>query len=72
MKIQFIPLVLLLILFIQQGNGQTPNDKNMAEVRLSAANTITAEDLSELLYTFAADSMQGRMTATKGQKMAAN
>lgn len=72
MKNQFIPLVLLLILFIQQGNGQTPNDKNMAEVRLSAANTITAEDLSELLYTFAADSMQGRMTATKGQKMAAN
>lgn len=36
------------------------------------AATITAEDLSTLLYTVASDSMQGRMTGTEGQKMAAD
>ncbi len=34
-------------------------------------NTITAEDLSKHLYTFASDKMEGRMTGTSGQKMAA-
>lgn len=39
--------------------------------RIDFAKTITPEDLSYLLYRFAADSMQGRMTATPGQKKAA-
>ena len=36
------------------------------------ANTITSEELKTHLYTFASDEMQGRMTGTEGQKMAAN
>ncbi|MAT90458.1 MAG: peptidase M28 [Flavobacteriaceae bacterium] len=35
------------------------------------ANSITAEELKTHLYTFASDEMQGRMTGTEGQKMAA-
>lgn len=39
--------------------------------RIDFASSITPQDLSKLLYAFAADSMQGRMTATPGQKKAA-
>ncbi len=35
------------------------------------ASTITADDLKEHLYIFADDKMQGRMTGTQGQKLAA-
>ncbi|MDN3725078.1 M28 family metallopeptidase [Aequorivita sp. SDUM287046] len=35
------------------------------------ANTITAQDLKKHLYIYAGDAMEGRMTGTKGQKMAA-
>jgi Zn-dependent M28 family amino/carboxypeptidase len=35
------------------------------------ANTITAKELSTHLYKFASDEMQGRMTGSEGQKMAA-
>jgi len=38
--------------------------------RLDYANTITANDLKTHLYIYAGDEMQGRMTGTKGQKMA--
>lgn len=33
-------------------------------------NTITSDDLKELLYTFASDEFEGRDTGSKGQKMA--
>jgi hypothetical protein len=36
------------------------------------ANTITSEDLSKHLHILASDSMEGRETGFKGQKMAAN
>jgi len=39
--------------------------------RVDYANTITADDLKTHLYKFASDEMQGRMTGTEGQKMAA-
>lgn len=39
--------------------------------RIDYANTITAEELKTHLYTFASDKMEGRMTGTSGQKMAA-
>ena len=35
------------------------------------ANTITAQDLKKHLYVYAGDAMEGRMTGTKGQKLAA-
>src|SRR5690606_23756480 len=34
------------------------------------ANTITAQDLKKHLYIYAGDEMEGRMTGSKGQKMA--
>jgi len=40
--------------------------------RVAYANTITAEDLKTMLYEFADDKMQGRMTGEPGQKMAAD
>lgn len=39
--------------------------------RTDYANTITAAELKVHLYAFADDKMQGRMTGTEGQKMAA-
>ena len=50
-------------------SAQTSASKKMG--RVDYANTITAEDLSTHLYQFADDKMQGRMTGTDGQKMAA-
>lgn len=40
--------------------------------RTDYARTITAEELKTHLYIFAGDSMQGRMTGTEGQKLAAD
>ena len=39
--------------------------------RVDYASSITADDLKALLYEFASDEMQGRMTGTEGQKKAA-
>ena len=36
----------------------------------SYANSITSEELKELLYVYASDEFEGRLTGTKGQKMA--
>lgn len=41
------------------------------EKNIEYANTITAQDLKDLLYVYASDEMEGRMTGSKGQKMAA-
>ncbi|GHC62462.1 peptidase M28 [Ulvibacter litoralis] len=38
--------------------------------RVDYANTITASDLKKHLYIYAGDEMRGRMTGTKGQKLA--
>lgn len=60
-------LALATISLSAQHNGQNLELNN----RIDFGQTISAEDLSHLLYAFAADSMQGRMTATPGQKKAA-
>ena len=39
--------------------------------RVDYANGITAEEIKEHLYVFAGDAMEGRMTGTDGQKLAA-
>ncbi len=59
----------LTILTISCNTAQSSIYPNMN--RVDYANTITAEELSTLLYEFADDKMQGRMTGEPGQKMAA-
>ncbi|GAB5400114.1 MAG: M28 family metallopeptidase [Aureisphaera sp.] len=59
----------LCLLVISCNTAQTTSKKNAS--RSDYSNTITAEDLKTHLYKFADDKMQGRMTGTEGQKMAA-
>jgi Zn-dependent M28 family amino/carboxypeptidase len=47
------------------------NTTNSKMSRVDYANTITASDLKTHLYIYAGDAMEGRMTGTKGQKLAA-
>ena len=62
--------VVFSVVFIAVSWGQSATaSKTMS--RIDYANTITADDLKELLYAFASDEMQGRMTGTEGQKKAA-
>ncbi len=62
----------LSLLFISCNTAQTSSKQNITSLsRTDYANTITSEDLKTLLYEFADDKMQGRMTGTDGQKMAA-
>lgn len=44
---------------------------NKDKTNLDYANTITAANLKKQLYVYASDSMEGRMTGTKGQHKAA-
>lgn len=46
-------------------NSINPKKKNV-----EYANSITAADLKEHLYVYAGDAMEGRMTGSKGQKLA--
>lgn len=63
-------LAFLSVAFISCNSAQTATaSKTMS--RTDYANTITPDDLKELLYVFASDQMQGRMTGSEGQKMAA-
>ena len=59
------------VLCLYNLSAQESVSTDQTQKRIDLAQTITAEDLSHLLYRFAADSMQGRMTATPGQKKAA-
>ena len=51
----------------QNGNSTTSSSKTNVDY----ANSITAKDLSKHLYIIADDKMEGRMTGSAGQKMAA-
>ncbi len=46
------------------------NSNGPKKTNVDYANTITAQDLKKHLYIYAADEMEGRMTGSKGQKMA--
>src|SRR5690606_34626144 len=46
------------------------NPSGKEQTNVDYANTITAQDLQKHLYIYAGDAMEGRMTGTKGQKMA--
>ncbi len=60
----------LTVLTISCNSAQT-NVTTPVMTRVDYANTITAEELKTHLYTFASDQMEGRMTGTDGQKLAA-
>ena len=55
--------LLILILIAYQSYGQSKNQE-------SYANSITADELKEKLYTYASDEFQGRETGTKGLEIA--
>ncbi|QIE58810.1 M28 family peptidase [Rasiella rasia] len=57
------------LLAVACNSTKTAETKKMTPV--DYANTITAEDLKTHLYIFADDKMEGRMTGSDGQKLAA-
>ena len=66
---KYLFLSALTILVVSCNSAQNSAAKKMT--RLDYANTITAEDLKAHLYVYAGDAMEGRMTGSKGQKLAA-
>ncbi|MGB5943462.1 MAG: M28 family metallopeptidase [Leeuwenhoekiella sp.] len=73
-KILITASVLLSLLYGQCGsNGVTKetNSKDYSKFNpMEVAETITAEELSEMLYTYASDEFEGRNTGDPGQKKA--
>ena len=67
MKILFFAIFSSLIYSCNSTQNKTVTKKD----KLVYANTITAQDLKKHLYIYAGDEMEGRMTGSKGQRMAA-
>ncbi|MDX1461975.1 MAG: M28 family metallopeptidase [Marinirhabdus sp.] len=67
MKIAFLSIFALVA--VACNSTKTSEAKKMTPE--AYASTITASELKDHLYTFAGDAMQGRMTGTQGQKLAA-
>ncbi|WP_299228971.1 M28 family peptidase [uncultured Psychroserpens sp.] len=53
-------------------NSSTISEKKHPEDPTIYANTITSEELKEMLYTYASDEFEGRETGEPGQKLAVN
>ncbi|SRX55229.1 M28 family metallopeptidase [Aequorivita sp. CIP111184] len=51
--------------------NSTKSTTGPKKTNVDYANTITAQDLKKHLYVYASDEMEGRMTGSKGQHMAA-
>lgn len=51
--------------------NSTHSSTEPKKTNVDYANTITAQDLKKHLYVYASDEMEGRMTGSKGQKLAA-
>lgn len=63
--------VILGILSLFNCNGQGNSNEILAEIdRIQYANTITADELKDALYTYASDEFEGRKTGEPGQKKA--
>ncbi len=66
-KITFIVCITLLLI----GCSTSKNKKNKDEANpIEYANTITPEELKDMLYTYASDEFEGRKTGEPGQKKA--
>lgn len=69
---KYLILLMLSLCMVSCNSAQNAIRTTATEnTRTDYANTITAADLKTHLYIFADDAMQGRMTGTKGQKLAA-
>jgi Zn-dependent M28 family amino/carboxypeptidase len=63
--------VILGILSLFNCNGQGNSNEILAEIdRIQYANTITADELKDALFTYASDEFEGRKTGEPGQKKA--
>lgn len=62
-------IILLFVAILALNCGSTKTSKPLANPT-DYANTITSEELKEMLYTFASDDFQGRGTGELGQKKA--
>ena len=67
---KYFLLISLATLAISCNSAQNANNTQIS-TRVDYANSITAEELKEHLYIFADDKMEGRMTSSDGQKLAA-
>lgn len=67
MKYFFLITMAVVVFSCNSAKNQKAKQKTVADY----AATITADDLKKHLYIYAGDEMRGRMTGSKGQKMAA-
>ncbi len=67
-----ITLFLIFSTFFVCCNSAQTTKTGSKQTNVDYANTITAQELKKHLYIYAGDAMEGRMTGTKGQHMAAN
>ncbi|PHR13254.1 MAG: peptidase M28 [Aequorivita sp.] len=67
MKVLFFAIFSSIVFSCNSAQNATAQKKD----NVAYAKTITAEDLQKHLYVYAGDAMEGRMTGTKGQKLAA-
>ncbi|MEM6517385.1 MAG: M28 family metallopeptidase [Bacteroidota bacterium] len=73
MKVYSLLVCALLILSCGSSNNKSETAKaKVAANPVNYANTITQDELREMLYTYASDEFEGRETGEPGQKMAAN
>lgn len=70
MKYLLLSLFTVLIVSCNSAQNSISNTATKKLDRTDYANTITASDLKTHLYIYAGDDMRGRMTGTKGQKLA--
>ena len=64
-------ITLLALLTVASSFAQNTTEEKQKSVEDYAA-TITSKELKEMLYIYAGDDMRGRMTGSKGQKLAVN
>lgn len=66
---KYLVVSLFAVLTFSCNSSQKTTDSNLTDSQ-KFANTITAAELSEMLYFYASDEMEGRMTGSAGQKKA--
>ena len=66
---KYIVVSLLAALTLSCNSSQKTTNSNQTDSE-KFANTITSAELSEMLYFYASDEMEGRMTGSAGQKKA--
>lgn len=71
MKYLLVSLLTVLAVSCNSAQNSATTEMTTKSSRVDYANSITAEDLKTHLYIYAGDAMGGRMTGSKGQKLAA-